>query len=168
MKTFSEYFAINKPKFDFVIRIANCPENQLIKKQIETGLVSYVVETIGDFRRLPIKEHSEFPALGACEVMIFNVSIKYPVVSDQVRQRLAEYLKISPSTIFVRTLLEEKNFEPVIAPKKHMDGSVLNNPVLDADSGQNLVGDKRIDTIKKEFDTRKFSFADDSYNKKGK
>lgn len=159
MKSFSEYFAINKPKYDFTVRLANCNFDSDMKKKMEAGLGAYVVENIGDVRRLPIREHAEFPSLGPCDVHVIQVSVKYPVVSDQLRQRIAESLGIGASTIFVRTVLEEQNFDPVDPPKKSADGSILNNPDLGGESGQHLVGDKRLGSMIKELETRKYTIA---------
>ena len=159
MKSFAEYFAINKPKYEFTVRLANCNFDSDMKKKLEGGLGAYVVESIGETRRLPIREHAEFPSLGACDVHVMQVSVKYPVVSDQLRQRIAESLGISASTVFVRTVLEEQNFEPVAPPKKSADGSILTNPDLGGESGQHLVGEQRLESMIKELETRKYTIA---------
>lgn len=166
MKSFSEYFAINKPKYEFSVRLANCDFNSDMKKKIEHGLGAYDVESISETKRLPIREHAEFPSLGACDVHVLQIAVKYPVVSDQIRQRVAESLGVSAKMVFVRTVLEEQNYEPVSVPKKNTDGSVLTEPTMAAESGQDLVGTSRLNSLIKEFETRRHEIA--GQDKKGK
>jgi len=159
MKSFTDYFTNNQKRYEFTVRLANCDFNNDMKKNMERGLSAYVVETIGAAKRLPITEHSEFPGLGACDVHMFQVAVKYPVVSDQIRQTVAESLKISARQVFVRSIGEEANFAKSAEPKKAADGSVLNNPELEAESGQAMVGNSRIESMLKELQTRRYEIA---------
>jgi len=159
MKSFTDYFTNNQKRYEFTVRLANCDFNNDMKKNMERGLSAYVVETIGAAKRLPITEHSEFPGLGACDVHMFQVAVKYPVVSDQIRQTVAESLKISARQVFVRSIGEEANFAKPAEPKKAADGSVLNNPELEAESGQAMVGNSRIESMLKELQTRRYEIA---------
>ena len=70
----------------------------------------------------------------------------------------------------VRTKREEANHEPVAAPKKAKDGSLLNNPVIESESAQELAGQKRVDSMLKDLSkrTRKFEFAAKEQAPKGK
>jgi Fe-S cluster biogenesis protein NfuA len=162
MKPFTEYLINLKPVYEFVVRIAGCEDfNEDMKKRVQTSLDAYVVENFGSVKRLPIKEHADFPSMGACEVCMMEVTLKYPVVTDQLRQVIAESLGLTASSVMVRTKGEEANFTPVATPKKAKDGSVLNNPVIEAESAQELAGQKRVDSMLKELSkkTRKYEFA---------
>lgn len=159
MKPFSEYFAQARPVYEFRIRLAGCEFDKSARSSMESALAPYVVDKISTARRLPITEHAEFPGMGPCEVHVVDVAVKYPVVSDQVRQAVAHKLNISPRQVLVRTLAEDANHEPVAEPKKAKDGSVLTNPKLDDVEGQSLVGKSRIDSMLKELETRKHEFA---------
>lgn len=166
MKPFTEYFASSLPKYEFTVRIANCDFTNEMKQNMANKLQAYVVENISTAKRLPIKEHAEFPGLGACDVHMLQVSVKYPVVSDQIRQVVAEAIGISAKQVYVRSIGEEANFEPIAEPKKAKDGSVLSNPDLDATSGQTMVGQSRVDSMLKELQTRRYEIA--SKAEKGK
>lgn len=171
MKPFTEYLINLKPVYEFVVRIAGCEDfNEDMRKRVHAKLDAYVVENFGTVKRLPIKEHADFPALGPCEVNMMEITLKYPVITDQLRQVIAESLGLAASSVMVRTRLEEANHEPVAAPKKAKDGSVLNNPVIESDSAQDIAGQKRVDSMLKDLSsrTRKFEFASKEQAPKGK
>ena len=162
MKPFTEYLFNLKPVYEFVIRIAGCEDfNEDMKKRVHSSLDAYVVENFGATKRLPIKEHADFPSLGPCEVCMMEVVLKYPVTVDQLRKVIAESLGLTASSVMVRTKLEEANHEPVAVPKKAKDGSLLNEPEMAAESAQDLAGQKRVDSMLKELSkkTRKHEFA---------
>jgi hypothetical protein len=90
---------------------------------------------------------------------MLEVAVKYPVVTDQVAQLIAEKLGIPKNSVIVRTRGQEENMAPVAEPKKSKDGSVLTNPELEAAEGaQALVGQSRKDSMLKELETRKYEF----------
>lgn len=158
MKPFTEFLMETRPKYDFVIRMANCDISDA-KAKLESALAMYVVESLSAARRLPIQEHTDFPGQGPCEVNVMEVTLKYPTITDQIKQIIAEKLNIPAKTIVVRTKQEEALREPQPAPKKDKNGSVLTNPELETESGQSLVGDSRVDSMLKELQSMKHDFA---------
>lgn len=171
MKPFTEYLMNLKPVYEFVIRIAGCEDfNEDMKKKVQARLDAYVVENFGSVKRLPIKEHADFPSMGACEVCMMEVTLKYPVITDQLRKVIAESLGLTASCVLVRTRLEEANHTPIAPPKKARDGSLLNNPVIEAESAQDIAGQKRVDSMLKDLSkrTRKYEFAAKEQAPKGK
>jgi len=160
MKPFTQYMAEMNRKYEFVIRIAGCEMTEDTKSKINSALGMYVVETMGTAKRLPIQEHNDFVGLGPCEVHMFEVTLKYPTITPQIRQLVSEKLNISAKNVVVRTRLEEDQFDFVPAePKKASDGSLLNNPDLEATSGQDLVGDHRSMGMIKDLQSRNYEFA---------
>lgn len=159
MKPYSKYFAETKPIYEFVVRIAGCDFTSEMKSKMASALSMYVVESASTTRRLPIREHAEFVGLGPCEVYMIDIAVRYPVISDQIRQVVAECLSISARQVVVRTKLQEANHEPIAKPKQAKDGSVLNNPELESSSAQNLVGNQRIESMLKELETRRYEIA---------
>lgn len=162
MKPFTDYLINLKPVYEFVVRIAGCAEfNDDMRQKVHSKLDAYVVENFGTVKRLPIKEHADFPTMGPCEVSMMEITLKYPVITDQLRQVIAESLGLAASAVMVRTRLEEANHEPVAASKKAKDGSLLNNPVIEAESAQDIAGQRRVDSMLKDLSkrTRKYEFA---------
>lgn len=171
MKPFTEYLINLKPVYEFVVRIAGCDDfNEDMKQKIHAKLDAYVVENFGAAKRLPIKEHADFPSMGACAVTMMEVTLKYPVTTTQLRAAIAESIGLTSASVMVRTRLEEANYDPVPVPKKAKDGSVLNEPEMAAESAQDQVGQQRLDSMLKELskNTRKHEFARTEKTPKGK
>ena len=171
MKSFTDYLINLKPKYEFVVRIAGCEDfNEDMKKTIHAKLDAYVVESFGPAKRLPIKEHADFPSMGACEVCMMEVTLQYPVTTVQLRAAIAESIGLTAASVMVRTRLEEANYDPVPVPKKAKDGSLLNEPEMAAESAQDRVGQQRVDSMLKELSktTRKHEFARIEKTPKGK
>jgi hypothetical protein len=160
MKPFAHYLQETNRVFEFCIKIAGCEIDQAAQAKIKSALEAYSVESVGKVKRLPIQEHVDFPGQGPCECHLVEVTVRYPVVSDQIAQVVAEKLGISRKQVIARTRGEEEIRTSVVLPKKAKDGSVLNNPDLEAaDGGQELVGQSRKDSMLKELETRKYDFA---------
>lgn len=159
MKPFSQYLIETNRLYEFCIKLAGCDLDEKMQDRLKNGLAAYVVESIGKIKRLPIQEHTDFPGLGPCECHIVEVSLRYPVVTDQLVQVVSEKLGVSAKNVIVRTKGQEELREPMEEPKKATDGSVLNNPDLDdAKGAQELVGEKRKDSMLKELESRKYEF----------
>jgi hypothetical protein len=160
MKHFTEYLQEMNRSYQFSIKLANCDFDKDKRDRLKTALEIYAVESIGQPKSLPIQEHGDFPGLGPCECQIVEVTLKYPTVTDQLEQIVAEKLGMSRKAVRVRTLREEENTAIFYEPKKAKDGSVLNNPDLESDdTAQSLVGEKRKDSLLKELVSRKYEFA---------
>ena len=159
MKNFTSYLQdayINK-LYEFRVKIAAHEVTTDLKGKIERALEAFQVECVSAPKRLPIQEHVDFPNLGACECYVIEVAVKYPTISDQVRQFIFERASIPLHCIVVRSLKEEAS----LADVQEQDGPILNNPELGGPSGQDSVGDKRVGSLLKELETHKYDIAGD-------
>lgn len=160
MKPYSHYLQEMNRVYEFVVKLANCKYDSSAETKLKSALEPYVVESVGKAKSLPVQEHSDFPGQGPCECCMLELAVRYPVVSDQVAQVIAEKLGIPKKQVLVRTKGEEEIRSSFYEPKKAKDGSVLNNPELDSESGaQDLVGQSRKDSLLKELESRKYEFA---------
>jgi len=163
MKPFTQYLQEMNRLYEFNIKLAGCDYNTEMQSKLKSALEIYAVETVGKGKSLPIQEHIDFPGQGACECHMIDVALKYPVVTDQLQQVVAEKLGIPRQRVLVRTKKQAENAEPMAEPVKAKDGSVLNNPDLEAaDGAQLLVGEKRKESMLKELESRKYEFAADA------
>jgi hypothetical protein len=160
MKPYTQYLQEMNRVYEFVVKLANCDYNSVAEDKLKSALDIYAVENVGKAKTLPIQEHSDFPGQGPCECCMLEVAVRYPVVSDQIAQVIAEKLGIPKKQVLVRTKGEEEIRSSFYQPKKAKDGSVLSNPDLDSESGaQGLVGQSRKDSLLKELESRKYEFA---------
>jgi hypothetical protein len=147
MKPFTDYLIDMRPKYEFVVRVAGCDTVTEMQERVRAGLAMYVVESITAAKRLPIQEHKDFVGLGACEVHMFTVELKYPTITEQVASIVSNSLNISRKNVCVRTQREDAMHEAqVVEPKKAKDG-------------QALVGNNRVESMLKQLETRRHEFA---------
>lgn len=160
MKPFTQYLQEMNKLFEFCIKVANCDLDKEAMDRLKGALEGYSVESISKPKRLPIQEHADFIGLGPCECHVVEVALRYPVVTDQVQQIAADALKIPRKQVMAWTRGQMENAEPVEPSRKAKDGSVLNQHELESDpKAQDLVGEKRCESMLKELETRKHEFA---------
>jgi len=146
--------------FEFRIKLAAIDVDTDCIDRLKFALNTYVIESIGKPKRLPIQAHTDFPALGPCECHIFDVALKYPVVTDQLLQIIAERARISKAHLSVRTLHESEGTADAEALGKDHKGAYLEEPELkDVPGAQELVGQNRLSGMIKGLETRKFEMA---------
>lgn len=101
MKNFLEYLTDSQKTYEFRIKLANVDPADYMD-QIKNALEAYEVESIGQVKRLPIKESDiDFPSMKNCQVFLLDAVLKYPCNNDQVRAVLAERACIPAANIFV-------------------------------------------------------------------
>ena len=160
MKPFTQYLQEMNKIYEFSIRLAGCDLDKEISEQLTTALSAYAVESVGKPRRLPVQEHIDFPTMGPCECHVIEGALKYPTTSDQVLQVVAEKLNLPRNSVLVRTKNEDMLRTPAMPSKKDKNGSVLTQPELeDVPGGQELVGEKRKESMLKELGSRKYEMA---------
>ena len=160
MKPFSQYLQETNKVYEFSIKLAGIDCDKSQQDTLKSALETYAVESFGPVKRLPIQEHADFPGCGPLECHIVEVAVRYPVVSDQLVQVISEKLKMPQNRILVRTKGQEEILTQKHEPKKSKDGSVLTNPELEsAADAQDLVGQKRQESMLKELETRKYEIS---------
>jgi len=101
MKTFLEYLGETQKTYEFKVKIANIDPKDHIEN-LKITLAAYAVESISAPKRLPIMENNiDFPNMKNCEIHVFEVALKYPVMANQLRELISERLSVSLSQVFV-------------------------------------------------------------------
>lgn len=171
MKNFQTYFFETNKLYEFKIKIANCNfDDTNTIDRIKDALDAYCVETISKPKRLPIQEHKDFSKLGPCECSVIDVAVKYPTITEQIRQLIITRAGISANQVCVYTKDQAEQLDMVqerIDAQDTVIGTDLDNNPESAADGQELVGEKRNISLIKELQTRKYEFAQDS-NEAGK
>lgn len=161
MKNFQKYFYETSKVYEFKIKIANCDVSASIDA-IKNAVDAYCVETISKPKRLPIQEHREFGNLGPCECEVIDITVRYPVIAEQIRQLVINRAGIAAACVYVYTkdqYLQEEEVDARILAQGE-DGPIIENPELKADEGgQEIAGQIRIGSLLKELE------AHDNLNK---
>lgn len=149
MKSFKEYLIESEQTYDFKVKIAGeCPEK--CSEEIKLALSEFDCASCSSGNKTPIQEtHYDFPEHKNIEITSFDVSLKYPATSTQVRSLVANRLTKTESCVIVRNPLEEA--ESIL---NHANDSKSGEALLGADyakeNHQNLVGEKQTMSLLKE------------------
>ena len=166
LKPFQTYiFELSKPS-EFRIKLAGINPVGEVMEKIKRALDTYQLESVSAVKSLPIQEHREFPQWGgSCEAWHFDVKLAYPTTNIAVRQLIKERAGINADWISVRNLKETIDTEEQEAHGKDHEGALLDEENLqDAPGAQELAGQKRIGSLLKELESRKFDFAAEDSN----
>ena len=156
MKSLTEYIASRNQPYDFRIKIARIEPKGEIMERIKNALNAYELVSVTPAKSLPIQEHREFPKWGACECWQFEASVAYPTITTQIRQLIIERAGINPEWVCVYGRQQAEDNDAFEAYGKDHEGSLLlDSELKDAAGGQDLVAEKRKNSLLKELEKAK-------------
>lgn len=144
MSTFKQYIAESVKTYEFKVKIAGeLPEG--LDSNMKSALMKYDCASVSKGKRTPIQESPlEFPELKNTHVTIYDISCRYPVTAQVLREYLASTLKIQECCIRVRNPKEEEHIEEnmeALGRVGKSTESILNKPYENEDH-QGTVGEK--------------------------
>jgi hypothetical protein len=152
MKSLHDYIAERNSNYSFRIKIAKQNPKDIME-EIKNALDAYQLVDITAPKSLPIQEHREFPKWGPCECWQFEATVAYPVTSPQIYQLLRERTGMQAEWVCVYGKQQADDNDAFEAYGKDHTGSLLlDSELKDVPGGQDLVGDKRKDSLLKELD----------------
>jgi hypothetical protein len=154
MKNFQAYFFEAGKLFEFRVKLAGIDPKGEVMERIKNALNTYEVETIGKVKRLPIQEHRDFSRAGPVEVYQFDVAVRYPTITEQIRQLIIQRAQIAGENVCVYTKSQMEQEELNVSEESKE--AVLEQEEMSSESGQELVGEKRLTSFFKELETRKY------------
>jgi len=100
-----------------------------------------------------VQEHREFPKWGPCECWQFEATVAYPVTGPQIYQLLRERTGMQAEWVCVYGKQQADDNDAFEAYGKDHTGSLLlDSELKDVPGGQDLVGDKRKDSLLRELE----------------
>ena len=149
MKSFKEYIIESKQSYEFKIKIAGEPSDDVVSK-IKQACEKYSVESFSEAKRTPIQEtQSDFPEHSNIAVTIFDISLGYPVTSNQLRDMIAEAGNLTHCCVKVRNLKEQEE-EEINHEFDEKSGKALLGTDYEKQNNQSMVGDKHAMALLKE------------------
>lgn len=119
MKKFSEYLAESTRSYDYIVKLAFMPDNEMMTA-IENALQKYNLVSITKPKSLPIQKiDKDFPGLNAPETYLFKVQVSYPAPAEFIRHTLA-MVGFAMENIYVGTGEPNSIYFPAGEPS-HMD-----------------------------------------------
>ena len=152
MKSLHDYIAERNSNYSFRIKVAKHNPKDIME-EIKNALDAYQLVDITAPKSLPIQEHREFPKWGPCECWQFEATVAYPVTSPQIYQLLRERTGMQAEWVCVYGKQQADDNDAFEAYGKDHEGALLlDSELKDVPGGQDLVGDKRKDSLLKELD----------------
>jgi hypothetical protein len=153
MKSLHEYIASRNQPYEFRIKLAKINPKGEVMERIKNALDSYELVSVTPAKSLPVMEHREFPKWGACECWQFDATVNYPTTSVQIAQLIRSRAGINPEWVCVYGKQQAEDNDAFEAYGKDHEGSLLlNNELQDVPGAQDLVADKRKDSLLKELE----------------
>jgi hypothetical protein len=159
MKSLQEYIASRNQPCEFRIKLAKIDPKGEVMERIKHALDAYELVSVTTPKSLPIQEHTEFPKWGACECWQFEATVNYPTTSVQIAQLIRERAGINPEWVCVYGKQQADQNDAFEAYGKDHEGSLLlDGELKDVPGAQELVGDKRKESMLKELDAQSPKF----------
>lgn len=152
MKSLHAYIAERNTTYDFRIKVAKQNPSEIME-EIKNALNAYELVSITKPKSLPIQEHREFPKWGPCECWQFEAELAYPVTAPQIAQLLKERSGMQAEWVCVygKDQAEQNDYAEAYG-KDHTGSLLLDSELKDVPGGQDLVGEKRKDSMLKELE----------------
>jgi hypothetical protein len=147
MKSFKEYLVESKKIYKFKIKIVgDCPKD--CAEKIKLALAEFSIASVGTAKTTPISaNHKDFPEHKNVAMSVFDITTHYPATSEQILNKVAQGLGISPASVKV---LNEKEQEEVAL--NHANDEATGESIVGTDyekvDNQDLVGEKRLSFLK--------------------
>ena len=102
MSTFAKYLTESTKTYEYKVKIAGDIDKDFATR-METCLQKFEVAKMSAGKKTPIQSLPlDFPALKNESVTIFDVTTNYPANVRELKEYIADYMKISPACVVVR------------------------------------------------------------------
>jgi hypothetical protein len=102
MSTFGQYLTESTKQYEYRIKVAGMIADDF-GSRMEQALSKYEVSKLSAGKKTPIQEHPlDFPMLKNHEVHIFDLTTSYPASPREIKEYLADYMRMSPAMIMVK------------------------------------------------------------------
>ena len=103
MSTFKQYLTEAIKTYEYRVKIAGHIDDDFASR-LETACQKFEVQKLSAGKKTPIQSLPlDFPAIKNESVTIFNLSTSYPVSVRELKEYIADYMRISPAMVVVRT-----------------------------------------------------------------
>jgi hypothetical protein len=104
MSTFTKYLTESIKTYEYKVKIAGDIEAKGFTTRLETALQKFDVTKLSAGKKTPIQSLPlDFPAVKNESVTIYDLTTQYPVSVRELKEYIADYMKISPAMVVVRT-----------------------------------------------------------------
>ena len=103
MSTFAKYLTESTKTYEYKVKIAGDIDKKGFTTRLETACQKFEIQSLSVGKKTPIQSLPlDFPAIKNESVTIFNLSTSYPVSVRELKEYIADYMRISPAMVVVR------------------------------------------------------------------
>ena len=103
MSTFAKYLIESTKTYEYKVKIAGDIDKDFATR-METCLQKFEIQKLSAGKKTPIQSLPlDFPTLKNESVTIYDLKTSYPVAVRELKEYIADYMKISPACVVVRT-----------------------------------------------------------------
>ena len=103
MSTFAKYLTESTKTYEYRVKIAGDIDKDFASR-LETACQKFEVQKLSAGKKTPIQSLPlDFPTLKNESVTIYDLKTSYPVAVRELKEYIADYMKISPACVVVRT-----------------------------------------------------------------
>lgn len=147
MKKFTSYLAESVKTYNFKLTIAGeCDKD--MQDKLKNAANKYDVIKMSGVKRLPIQRSNDFPTLGAIEINLIDLEVRYPVTPEQLTNLFNEVC--CEAHIKVRTAAQAADVVPVAEADPEKYEPVLTSELEETDTKE-FRTDSQIEALMKEF-----------------
>ena len=102
MSTFTKYLTESIKTYEYKVKIAGDITKDFATR-LETACQKFEVQKLSAGKKTPIQSLPlDFPALSNESVTIYDLTTQYPVAVRELKEYIADYMRISPAMVVVR------------------------------------------------------------------
>ena len=102
MSTFAKYLTESTKTYEYKVKIAGVVADDFATR-LETACQKFEIQKLSAGKKTPIQSLPlDFPTLKNESVTIYDLKTSYPVAVRELKEYIADYMKISPAHVVVR------------------------------------------------------------------
>lgn len=147
MKKFATYLTESTKTYNFKMTVAGECTKEMTDK-LKNAAEKYEVIKMSSPKRLPVQRNSDFPSLGAIEICLIDLEVRYPVTPEQLTNLFAEVC--CEAHIKIRTAAQAADVAPIAEEEPEEYKPVLTSELEEVDTKE-FRTDSQIENLMKEF-----------------
>ncbi len=151
MKSFTQYLTESKKTYAFKVKVAGDLAEDFNDK-LKGALEKFAIVNMSKGKRTPIQDAPlDFPAMKNTNVTIYDLEITYPTTIEVLENYISQTVSYPLHCVkVVSANAPSEEYEKQLKEKAEAGEPLLQTEELESESGQEMVGEKRISSFLKD------------------
>lgn len=148
MKRLSQYLTESAKTYNFKLTVAGGCDKDMQDK-LKNAAQRYDVIKMSAPKNLPVQRSADFPALGAVEICLIDLEVRYPVTPEQLQNVFADIC--CETHLRIRTAAQAADAAPVEEEEVTKESEPVLTSELEDQDNKDFRTDSQIEALMKEF-----------------